>query len=161
MFTRTLVVILAVLVAAVAWGADVAVAHGGATATTTGPPAVARPGTDATMELKWDDGTRTNEWAWYTGADAWQCQEFDISSINMCNYIEYIRFNTYPNWPNNTYEGGRNLRVLWWLAGINDVGPGIPREYRRRLERTGRFLGPGFAIRLYGRVGAIIRLPES
>ncbi len=105
---RIIITLAAVVAAAAAsWAADVAVAHNGTTVTPVSTPTVSRPGTDATMELKWDDGTPTNRWAWYTGADAWIAQEFDISTISSYNYVRYIRFYAYGNWPNGIYEGGR------------------------------------------------------
>jgi len=112
MFIRTFTIILAaVAVAAASWAADVAVGYNGTPAAPVGPPTVAEPGTDATMELKWDDGSVRNYWAWYTGTNAWNVQEFDISTIASYNYIEYITVQL-------SYHGGR--------VGIYDFSGGSP-----------------------------------
>jgi hypothetical protein len=73
------------------------------------PPATGGdvPAYDATMELKWDNGTRRWSIAWYTGAGAWVGNDFDISTISTYHAIEKVRFYSRDNWPNTGWDGFR------------------------------------------------------
>lgn len=69
--------------------------------------ALAPPGCDATLELKWDSGT-TKYWvAWYTGAGSWAGNDFDISTVGAYSRVKALRFMTCVEWPNAHWEGFR------------------------------------------------------
>jgi hypothetical protein len=65
------------------------------------------PAFDATMELKWDNGTRRWSIAWYTGSGSWVGNDFDLSTISGYRVIEKVRFYSSGNWPNNVWDGFR------------------------------------------------------
>ncbi len=96
----------ALLVGGSVWGADVAVDGGGSYA---GPgltePAPLNP---ATMELVWDNGTRRWSIAWYTGADSWVGNDFDVSTLKTA-YAKILKYKYYTrgNWPNEGWDGMR------------------------------------------------------
>ena len=69
--------------------------------------AAAAPGSDATLELKWDTGTRRWSIAWYTGADAWVGNDFDLSTISGYKAISKFKFYTRGAWPNVGWDGMR------------------------------------------------------
>jgi len=110
---------LVVLTAAV-WPADWAM--------DVAPNAGGKPeGTDSTLELKWDTGTRGISFAWYTGAGSWVGNDFDISTVSSYFGISTIRMYTSSTWPNNSWEGmrygiytfsgGHPGSMLWPTAG--------------------------------------------
>jgi hypothetical protein len=74
------------------------------------PPAtggIDAPAYDATMELKWDNGTRRWSIAWYTGRGSWVGNDFDLSTISTYRAVEKVRFYSRSNWPNNGWDGFR------------------------------------------------------
>ena len=118
MGSRTLIVFLAALAAAAAWAADVVVA----------PTAPAVSGAlndynDGPLELKYDSGTLRYYMAWYSGANTWVGNDFDISAISSYRAIIRVRFYSRPDWPNSkwdgfrvgiyAYAGGQPGSVLW------------------------------------------------
>jgi hypothetical protein len=102
MRTITVAAALAVLGAVAAWPADVAFDGG--------PAAFSVPeaaGSDGTLELKWDNGTRRWSMAWYTGAGSWVGNDFNLSTISTYRAIEKVRFYSRSNWPNTGWDGFR------------------------------------------------------
>jgi hypothetical protein len=63
--------------------------------------------TDGNLELKWDNGTRRWSWIWYTGADAWVGNDFDLSTISGYKAISKFKFYTRGAWPNGRWDGVR------------------------------------------------------
>ncbi len=63
---------------------------------------------DATMELKWDTGTRRWSVSWYTGRDYWVGNDFDVSTLKWSRAaILKFRFYTRGAWPNGRWDGVR------------------------------------------------------
>jgi len=115
-----------VVLAAAAWGADWAV--------DVAPNAGGKPeGTDSTLELKWDTGTRGLGMAWYTGAGSWVGNDFDISTVSSYFGISTIRMYTSSTWPNNSWEGMR-YAVFAFTGGVPGSmlwpASGVGRFYR-------------------------------
>ncbi len=109
----TTLVGLAVLAAAAAWGADCAVERVPEGAAKAGPA-----GYDATMELKWDNGTSRWQVCYYTGAGTWVGNQFDISTISTFRGIKTVRVYSSPAWPNGRWDGFR--------CGVYAFSGGIP-----------------------------------
>jgi hypothetical protein len=116
---RAFVFTLTALLAAGAWAADISVAVPNAKP---GPAAVAagdRGGWDGIVELQVESASSaTNAFAWYTGADSWVGNDFDLTTIGSWYVIHKARFYQWPGWPNGSYEGYR--------AGIYSFTGGIP-----------------------------------
>jgi hypothetical protein len=70
-------------------------------------PTPAPRGTDATVELKIDNGTCWAGFAWYTGTGWWVGNDFSLTTLTGYNVVESIGMYEYPNWPNGTWEGFR------------------------------------------------------
>jgi hypothetical protein len=102
MKTIALAISLAFMVVAGAWSAD-CIADGAPLYFEAAAPA----GSDATLELKWDNGTRRWSWAWYSGADAWVGNDFDLSTISGYKAISKFKFYTRGAWPNAGWDGVR------------------------------------------------------
>jgi hypothetical protein len=85
-----------------AWSADCIV--GAALSRFTAP---APPGRDATMELKWDNGTRRWSWVWYTGTEAWAGNDFDLSTLSSYRAVRTINLYSCDAWPNSRWDGFR------------------------------------------------------
>lgn len=102
MKTIALAMSLTVMGVGGALGADVVV-EGGASP----PRAVAASETDDQLELKWDSGTHRWNMAWYTGADTWVGNDFNLSTISTYRAIEKVRFYSRSNWPNIGWDGFR------------------------------------------------------
>jgi hypothetical protein len=88
--------------------------------------AAAAAGSDATLELKWDNGTRRWSWAWYTGGDHWAGNDFDLSTLSAYRAIEKVKLYTCGTWPNVGWDGVRVAiynfstvpgSMLWPTAG--------------------------------------------
>ena len=101
-----LAIITAILACGSAWAADAVVDGGGHT----GPGFVAAPTPhdQATMELKWDSGVRSWSVAWYTGADSWVGNDFDVSTLKTA-YAKIMKYKYYTRgaWPNLGWDGMR------------------------------------------------------
>jgi hypothetical protein len=101
-----LAITAALLAGGSVWAADVAVDGGGSDA---GPgltePAPLNP---ATMELMWDNGLRRWSIAWYTGADSWVGNDFDVSTLKT-SYAKILKYKYYTRgaWPNTGWDGMR------------------------------------------------------
>jgi hypothetical protein len=118
MRSRTFIVVLAALAAAAAWATDMVVAP-------TAPAASGAPYDyyDGPLELKYDSGTRQYFMAWYSGANTWVGNDFDIGAISGYRAIMRVRFYSTPAWPNGkwdgfrvgiyAYAGGQPGSVLW------------------------------------------------
>ena len=102
MKTITLAAALAVMGVVGAWSAD-SIVDGGPSHFA----AAAAPGSDATLELKWDNGTRRWSWAWYTGGDHWAGNDFDLSTLSAYRAIEKVKLYTCGTWPNVGWDGFR------------------------------------------------------
>ncbi len=136
---KRLVLILA-LAAAQAWAADVAM--DGAAVPAAAGWRTAAPADGTTLELMWDNGTRRWSVAWYTGADAWVGNDFDIRTLKT-EYVKILKFKFYTrdNWPNTQWDGFR-------IAFYNFYG-GVPGS---RLWPTG---SPGYFFRPSGLTGHV------
>lgn len=119
-----------------AWGADVVV-EGGASP----PRAVAASETDDQLELKWDSGTHRWNMAWYTGADTWVGNDFNLSTISTYRAIEKVRFYSRSNWPNIGWDGFR--------VAIYDFKGAVPGSRLWPTSGGGYFFKPSG---LYGHV---------
>jgi len=101
-----------VLGAAGAWAADTVAAppHGG--------PFTPRGGTDATLELAWDNGVPfADAGAFFTGADKWGGVDFDITTLSSYHYVASGKIYYWPGFPNNEFEGNR--MAVWSFVGGN------------------------------------------
>jgi hypothetical protein len=109
---------LAALFAAGAWGADYVVERAPGAAA---PPW--SPGSDVSLELKYDSGTQQYFSGWYTGAGAWVGNDFDITMISGFRAVKNIKIYSTPSWPNAKWDGfnvgvyafagGRPTSLLW------------------------------------------------
>ncbi|UCH78545.1 MAG: hypothetical protein JSU81_00945 [Candidatus Coatesbacteria bacterium] len=63
--------------------------------------------TDGRLELKWDNGLGAWVMCWYTGADSWVGNDFDISTLGGSWWIETIRVMSTASWPNGRWDGFR------------------------------------------------------
>ena len=61
----------------------------------------------AELELKWDAGSAVGQLCYYTGAETYYGNDFNISTIATYRYVSRYRFYVWPNWPNGVYEGCR------------------------------------------------------
>ncbi len=88
------------------WAADVAVDGGGSSRA----PAFAAPvpNDQSTLELLWDSGKRGWSIAWYTGADTWVGNAFDVSTLKT-SYAKILKYKYYTRgaWPNEGWDGMR------------------------------------------------------
>jgi hypothetical protein len=100
------VIVALACVTAPAWAADVTV-DGGANY---GGPALAAPAArdQASLELMWDNGLRRWSVSWYTGADSWVGNDFDVSTLKT-SYAKILKYKYYTRgaWPNEGWEGMR------------------------------------------------------
>jgi hypothetical protein len=101
------------IMAGAAWGADCVVERAAPTAAAPEPPA-----TDDTVELKWDSGFSRWWLCWYTGADTWVGNDFDISTISGYRAVQAIKLQSRSDWPNVGWDGFR--------LGIFDFKGGVP-----------------------------------
>ncbi len=118
--------------AAAAWGAETISVSPSPNAGGTAAPG--HDG-DVTTELYWDNGTCYTAFAWYTGANTWGGNDFDISTLTSYNYIDSTRIYYYPNWPNGTWEGN-GIAVFAFSGGT----PGsiiMPSRYVRGSGAVG------------------------
>ncbi|HUV87385.1 MAG TPA: hypothetical protein VMX79_09755 [bacterium] len=69
--------------------------------------AAARAGSDATLELKWDNGTRLAFFATGTGAGYWVGNDWDLSAIPRYRAITKIKVYSCGDWPNRRWDGFR------------------------------------------------------
>jgi hypothetical protein len=124
-----LVIGLVACVAGGAWAADVAVdrAHG-----TPSVPEVS--GYDNTVELKWDSGFGMWWLAYYTGADTWVGNDFDVSTVKTYGGLKTLRLQLRNNWPNVGWEGGR--------IAVYSFGGGVPGSIIWPTSGTPKFVMP-------------------
>ncbi|MEE9455558.1 MAG: hypothetical protein V3W11_00215 [bacterium] len=130
MKTIALAMSLTVMGVAGAWSADVIVDGG--------PAAFSVPeaaGSDGAFELKWDNGTRRWNIAWYTGAGSWVGNDFDISTLGASWWIETIKVMSGASWPNGRWDGFR--------LGVFTFSGGLPGS-RLHGPRFVRGSGPGY-----------------
>lgn len=107
-----LVIGLVACVAAGAWAADVVVDPVKAS-----PSLVEVPGYDDTYECKWDNGVGSWWLAWWTGADSWVGNDFDVSTIKTYGGLKTFRLQLRNNWPNTGWDGGR-IAVFSFAGGV-------------------------------------------
>ncbi|NIT37184.1 MAG: hypothetical protein GTN49_11935 [candidate division Zixibacteria bacterium] len=81
--------------------------------------AAAMPFYQATMELAWDNGQRRWSVVWYTGAQSWVGNDFNVSTLKT-KYTKILKYKYYTRgaWPNGRWDGMR-------FAFYNFVG-GVP-----------------------------------
>ncbi len=113
------------LMTAPAWAADVVADGGSSRAHAFAAPV---PNDQSTLELLWDSGKRGWSIAWYTGADTWVGNEFDVSTLKT-SYAKILKYKYYTRgaWPNEGWDGMRfgffNFRggvpgsMLWPTGG--------------------------------------------
>jgi hypothetical protein len=65
------------------------------------------PTYDATMELKWDNGTHRWSIAWYSGAGSCVGNDFNLSTISAYRAVGKVRFYSRDDWPNAQWDGFR------------------------------------------------------
>jgi hypothetical protein len=96
---------LAAALTAPVWASDV-VADGGSTQTHF--YAAPTPSDQSSLELFWDNGLRSWSLAWYTGADTWVGNEFDVSTLKTA-YAKVLKYKYYTRgaWPNLGWDGMR------------------------------------------------------
>ena len=107
-----LVIGLVACVAGGAWAADVAVDRAHA-----GPSVAEAPGYDNTVELSWDSGLGRWWLIWYTGADWWVGNDFDVSTIKTYGGLKTMRLQLRVDWPNVGWDGGR-IAVFSFAGGV-------------------------------------------
>ncbi len=62
---------------------------------------------DAATELKWDNGSWKYFVWWYTGADSWVGNDFDVSTLRTAARIVSVKLFTSAVWPNDRWDGFR------------------------------------------------------
>ncbi len=90
--------------AAAAFAADTAIWRGDAPEGRRREP---RPG--ATLELGWDNGTRSYLVCWYTGRNSWAGNDFAASFGKDTTYVHVVSVRIYTSnkWPNEKWDGFR------------------------------------------------------
>jgi len=119
---------LVLCVAAGVWAADVVVERAPAS-----PFIPEAPGYDNTQELKWDTGSATWMFVWYTGAGSWVGNDFDVTTIKTYGGIKTYRTQS-RLWPNNQWDGFR--------IGIYAMGGGVPGSMMWPTSGTPKFVMP-------------------
>jgi len=63
---------------------------------------------DREYELKWDSGVPRWFFCWYTGADSWAANDFDVSTLKS-SHVLLTRLGVYSQstWPNGRWDGFR------------------------------------------------------
>lgn len=107
-----LVIGLVVCFAAGAWAADSVVIPADARLSV-----VEAPGYDSTVELSWDSGFGRWWLAWYTGADAWVGNDFDVSTLKTYGGLKTMRVQLRNDWPNTGWDGGR-IAVFAFVGSV-------------------------------------------
>ena len=99
-----LIAVAAALTAPV-WASDVVADGGSARAPVLTAPV---PSDQSSLELFWDSGARSWSLAWYTGADTWVGNEFDVSTLKTA-YAKVLKYKYYTRgaWPNMGWDGMR------------------------------------------------------
>jgi hypothetical protein len=96
------VLIILLAAAAAAGAADYEVAR------PAGPPATNEPpASDATLELKWDNGVPLAHHVNETGAGYWFGNDWDLSTISDYRVISMIKIYSLEDWPNAQWDGLR------------------------------------------------------
>jgi hypothetical protein len=125
------------LLAAAAWGADVAV-DGGFYA---GAPSLAAASSydQSTLELSWDNGSRRWSIAWYTGAGSWVGNDFRVSTLKT-SYVKILKYKYYTrgSWPNQGWDG---MRFAFY-----NFGGGVPGSMLWPTSGGGYFFKPSGGI---------------
>jgi hypothetical protein len=104
---------------------------------------VASPaGTDATLELAWDNGTRSWNVSWIEARDIWVGNDFDVGTISGYRAISTYKFYTQGLWPNGRWDGVR-------LGFFNFAG-GVPGSMLWPTSGGGYFFKPNAPI--YGHI---------
>ena len=91
------------------------------------------PGYDDTSELKWDSGAGRWMVVWYTGADSWVGNDFDVSTIKTYGGIKTYRTQS-RLWPNQRWDGFRI--AIYAFAG------GVPGSMMWPTSGTPKFVMP-------------------
>ena len=101
----------AALLCAGVWAADLTVSRalpaGGAAARSC----------DATLELKWDNGSPMWLVVWSSGRGVWVGNDYDIATISGYRGVESIRMFSAPRWPNARWDGFR-LGIFAFDGGV-------------------------------------------
>jgi hypothetical protein len=102
--------------AGAAWAADAAIDGGPSGAAAFYAPSDYNP---ATLELKWDTGTRKWSVAWFTGAGAWVGNDFDTRTTLKTTHVKILKLRLYTrdNWPNRVWDGFR-VGVFAFAGGV-------------------------------------------
>ncbi|NIT36078.1 MAG: hypothetical protein GTN49_06215 [candidate division Zixibacteria bacterium] len=86
-------------------------------------------------ELKYDNGVRALQLAWYTGSGRWVGNDFDISTLKTKhNVIREMKFFTSPYWPDNKFDGFR--------LAVFDCSSGLPGARLWPEGQEGRYVKP-------------------
>lgn len=137
MNTKWFILAMACACAAAVWAADVATDNGGVVYTG-GPSVAAGPGgTDATLELAWDNGSRRWALAWYTGAGSWAGNDFNTNTLTGKSiHVKILKFRmlTCSFWPNTTWDGVR--------IGFYNFSGGVPGSMIWPTSGAGYFFKP-------------------
>jgi len=81
------------------------------------PRDTGRPNMDVETELKWDNGTSSWSYIWYTGAGSWVGNDFSVATLTCYRNITKMRLYLRAGWPNATWEGGR-MGVYAFAGGV-------------------------------------------
>jgi hypothetical protein len=101
---RRIAVICLAACGAAAFAADTATWGGAASAGRSG-----EPGPSGTLELGWDNGTRSYLVCWYTGRDSWAGNDFAARFGRDTTYVRIVSVRVYTSnrWPNERWDGFR------------------------------------------------------
>ncbi len=115
------------------WAADVAVDGGTAPGAGWQGPGGSNYG--PTTELTWDNGTRMWSIAWFTGSNAWEGNDFSVTTLKTV-YTKILKYKTYSrnDWPNQTWDG---FRIAFY-----NFGGGVPGSRIWPTSGAGYFFKP-------------------
>jgi hypothetical protein len=127
-----LVAASALVACGAAWAADVAADGGYSASPNFSAPT---PHDQATLELKWDNGTRRWSVAWYTGGDSWVGNDFGTSTLKT-THVKILKFKrySYSDWPNTGWDGFR--------IGFFNFRGGVPGDMLWPTGGTGYYFRP-------------------
>ncbi|MGD8718622.1 MAG: hypothetical protein PVH29_07345 [Candidatus Zixiibacteriota bacterium] len=104
-----------------------------AAAAPSGEPGALPEDEDTVVELKWDNGTRSYSMAYYTGANAWVANDFDLRQLRDYTRITRMLVYTSPDWPNGAWDG--------FNIGLYSLSGGVPAS----LIWGPKFVKPGLS----------------
>ena len=113
--------------AAAAWAADIVVERA---------PYAEPPASDATLELKWDNGTALAFFANETGAGYWVGNHWDLSTISCYRTIIAVKIYSCIPWPNFRWDGLR-LGIYAFAGGTPTSLLWGPKYFKATLASEG------------------------